>query len=347
MLAYSTPVARRLGWGGLVVVAMFGCSTPQGVGGVASPAEPTPPAERSAVPERNAAQEAPAARKLSANELLASTPSEELVDLDLLRKLCAPAIGRWEGSRVPELDGRTRIGCACCAPFEECPPVPESDLTLMDPLAIFPLRHWHAGSFSAPGHEQVAAVFEGCEPGAANRGGTMLYQRAGQTLVPVAYHSGINPDACVVLSGVPGKDLLVCQATLGMASTYYTDVRVIDFGSEPASVTEVAHLDDDYVCLMNAEPYVMIRIERIQLADKNGDGRVDIVLHVTTQAGTLTQEQLDTCNGYPSFPKGLPAPVQQRLVYLKGNEQWSPTPATRKLLDRLYAARTAYRAQYE
>ena len=171
----------------------------------------------------------------------------------------------------------------------------------------------------------------------------MLYERAGQTLVPVAYHSGINPDACVVLGGAPGKDLLVCQTTSGMASTFYTDVRVIEFGTEPARVAEVAHLDDDYVCLMNAEPYVMIRVERIELADKNGDGSVDIVLHVTTQAGTLTQEQLATCTDYPSLPKDMPAPVKERLVYLKRNEQWLPTPATRKLLDRLYAARTAFR----
>ena len=250
----------------LVAVALFGCSAPHGVVGSTSPAEPAPPPKRSAVPERDAGKDATTAERLSAHELLANTSPEELADLDLLRKLCAPAIGRWEGG-VPELEGRTRLGCACCAPFDECPPGSESDLALMEPHEIYPLRHWHAGSFSAPGHEQVAAVFEGCEPGAYDRGGTMLYDRAGQQLVPVTYHSGLNPDACHVLSAGGGRDLLVCQTTSGMGSTYYTDVRVIDLGTESARVTEVAHLDADYVCLMDAEPYVIIRLERIELVD--------------------------------------------------------------------------------
>lgn len=318
-----------------------------------TPSAPPPRASASAapaassgpkVPETASVPEAPQTPE-TASELFAKLPAEEQAKRALLERICAPAIGKYTGEFVSELDGVLVYGCSCCAPFEECPPSAGSELVVADPNNVYPLRHSHMGSFTKAGAHELAATFTGCEPGAADRGGTMIFSEADARLDQVAYRSGVNPDACKVLARRGERDRLVCLRSDGQASTNYTQLLLVDLALETGNVNEIAHFDFDGGCLLGAEPYVSIRVRSFELADVNRDRRLDVVIEATAQSGVLSQADLAACSDEELLPSTLPPPAPARFVYLARGDSFVADGATAKRLEALYRARNAHRGE--
>lgn len=213
----------------------------------------------------------------------------------------------------------------------------------LDPSSVYPLRHSHEGNFTQPGTQQLAATFMGCEPGAENRGGMLVFAEHGDRLEPVAYRSGVNPDSCKVLVAAGRRDRLVCLQSSGMGSTNYTRLLLVDLGTESETTTEITRLDDDRTCLLEAEPYVSIRVAKLELVDTNADQHPDVVLEATSQSGVLTATDLATCTDDTWAPTTLPAPAHERFVYLARGDGFVATRETAQRLDALYRARNAHR----
>jgi len=281
----------------------------------------------------------------TASELFAKLPAEEQAKRALVERICAPAIGQYTGEFVSELADELVFGCSCCAPFAECLPKAGSGLVVLDPNDVYPLKHSHSGSFTKAGVHELAATFVGCEPGAADRGGTMIFSEAGARLDQVAYRSGVNPDACKVLARRGERDRLVCLRSDGQASTNYTQLLLVDLAPETGNVNEIAHFDFDGGCLLGAEPYVSIRVRNFELVDVNRDQRLDVVIEATAQSGVLSEADLAACSDEDLLPPTLPPPAPERFVYLARGAGFVAEGATAKRLEALYRPRNAHRGE--
>ena len=314
----------------------FACqpAAPARVERAPAPVQP-PPDAKPAAPAIASASSPP----LSASELFSMLPEDERAKRDIVQRICSLAIGRYSGEFASELENQVVFGCSCCAPFEECPPTANSEPVVAEPAAVYPLRHWHEGSFTRAGAREVAATFEGCEPGAANRGGTIVLAEHGARLEPVVYRSGVNPDACKVLPKRNQQDRLVCLWSDGQGSTNYTRLLVVDLAPEDDNVVEVAFFDNDWACLRGAEPYVSIKVQDFELVDVNKDRQLDVVVQARSQSGVLREADLATCTDETWEPTTEPPPVAERFTYLAHGDGFVARSETAKRLEALYRDR--------
>lgn len=279
----------------------------------------------------------------TASELFAQLPADEQAKRAMIVRMCAPAIGRYTGEFVPELEGQLVFGCSCCPPFEECLPAAANELVISEPSSVYPLRHWHEGRFTQTGAPQLAATFMGCEPGVDNRGGTLVFNEHGDRLERVVYRSGVNPDSCQVLAEAGRRDRLVCLQSSGMGSTNTTQLLLVDLASDADDMVEIERFDFDRACLLDAEPYVIIRVLGVELVDTNADRRLDLTIEAAVQSGVLREADLATCTDETWAPKSLPAPTRERFVYLARGDAFVATTETAKRLEVLYRTRNASR----
>lgn len=309
---------------------------------LAAPMASSVPSARE-LPEAPEVPEAPQPPE-TADDLFARLPADEQAKRPLIERICAPAIGKYTGEFVSELDGVLVFGCSCCAPFEACLPTGDAELVVAEPGSVYPLRHSHSGSFTKAGARELAATFMGCEPGAADRGGTMIFREVGMRLGQVAYRSGVNPDACKVLTRRGERDRLVCLRSDGMGSTNYTQLLLVDLAPEANNLTEIARFDSDGACLFGApEPYLSVQARNFELVDVNRDRRLDVVVDATAQSGVLSEADLAACTDDALLPTTLPPPAPERFVYLARGDGFVAEGATAKRLDALYRVRNAHR----
>ena len=282
-------------------------------------------------------------------ELLAAVPDEAREALPLLQRLCRVAVGRYPPEWGPEVTG-VQLGCACCPPFEDCPPAADGVVDVLPAQEILGLRHHHRGSFTEAGRKQIAATFWGCESGAENRGGTVVVEETnGDTLAPVAYRSGVNPGGCQVLRVKGAHDSLVCHNTDGQGASGYTRIVRYDLSldlEQPGSWTEIDELPLDGVCLLDVGfPYAYTELQELLLRDIDGDGHDDVVLEVKHRGGVIQRADLDACREESLVPPTLPTPSPARFEYRFDGKRFTPSASTKRLQAKLYGARTAFWAR--
>lgn len=132
---------------------------------------------------------------------------EGVARLEIAASVCAPAV-------APGKDGALLVGCRSCPPFT-AETGPDGTVRIDEKpgrAEFYELEHTTFGSFSAPGVDEVAATFSGCESPSGNHGGTLLARRKGNEKVWVAlsYRSGFRPVACRPFTLPDKRDLLLC-----------------------------------------------------------------------------------------------------------------------------------------
>jgi hypothetical protein len=160
-----------------------------------SAARPTPSASAVAAPEGGTpvatrAPVVPPERLPEIDPKLAlALGAEGVRRLEVAASVCAPVVFHREG--------RLRVGCRSCPPFDASTG-PDGRIVVdpADDAELYELEALYAGSFTRPGAAEAAAVFAGCEPHAANWGGTLLVERRGAIWVQVSYRSGFHPADC-------------------------------------------------------------------------------------------------------------------------------------------------------
>ncbi|MGC4094582.1 MAG: hypothetical protein QM756_43035 [Polyangiaceae bacterium] len=165
----------------------------------AAPSTPAPPVA-SAVPPAAPAEPAKPSVSVSVAELTRGFGPQQSRTLDALRSVCAAALKR-DGERV-------RLGCVSCPPFDANARAAE---VAVDPEEFYEAKAAYFGSFSDANAREAALVFDGCEPAAANYGGTLLMSFDGSTWTPKTYASGFHPEECRTFTRPDRRDILVCR----------------------------------------------------------------------------------------------------------------------------------------
>ncbi|HEY3493156.1 MAG TPA: hypothetical protein VGK73_00665 [Polyangiaceae bacterium] len=250
--------------------------------------------------------------------LLAALSAQQRAELEFLSGVCDTAV----------TDGKTRgvlAGCACCPPFDDCPPVrgatPRGDVD-----EAYALRTRSDGSFSAPGRRELSLTFDGCESHAQNWGGTLLCRSEPDGIWFVEYESGLRPDRCQPLRLPDGHDVLVCEwqdAHQGHSRSY---VFVFDFSHSPDAWQGLVELSDSTAsgCWSDAgTPVLDSRVTAVTLRDLNRDGTLDIRVEGTTREGSVSKAYLARCGEYEL--------AMNRWVERTGGEDRRGAPRARHL----------------
>jgi hypothetical protein len=137
-----------------------------------------------------------------------------------------------------------RTVCGAAATVDEtrmlCTPCP--DFTSLHGLTTerFQLRWVLSGNFTAPGSQDLAVFFEGCEPLSDNFGGAVLLNKTGEGWKFARYVSAMRPAAVRVIRHSSGRDLLFClTAVVGLGLVNNT-LETFDFTQQPATARQPA-----------------------------------------------------------------------------------------------------------
>lgn len=317
---------------------------------IGCPAPPPPPPPSVVVEPPPAPTIVPAASATaSAAPVRAPAPIDPAADKDKLavvRALCPAAIQHHEG--------KVRVGCRACPPFEDAPPDGE---VAVDPESFFPLLQLYRGAFSKPGADEVAAVFDGCEPHAANYGGTVFAEKTPTGYRMITYASGLHPASCEVYHRPDKRDLLVCQWSDAHQSTGFMQVLSYDLTQAKADdpLTGWKQLvtvsDNSYSVCWGVSPEAGVmqgRVLGFRFEDRNGDKVPDVVVDIehrtTPYSPALDKAIQKKCaeaqaknpdNTSIDVPKLLGKPQKETLELFGGLQGFKPSPRTAALLKKL------------
>lgn len=266
--------------------------------------------------------------------------------LDALASICAPAIATKDGQEI--------VGCACCPPFDLCRP--EKGAVPIESDVVYPLEASFDGAFTTPNATERALVFEGCEPHAANYGGTLLVElpdakdpERRDPLDPKTklrkpdYRSGVHPTKCSKMKDDRALDRLVCEYGDAHQGTATNAVFVYDFTESDDDAWNILFIATDNTmdgCLSGPSsiPVVAQEVLGTEVKDTNGDGRDDVVVSVQARKGPSIGAFHAACTQVQASGKGTPAPALAsqktfKLVYTQAKDgSFAPTPDTKSSL---------------
>ncbi|APR78536.1 Hypothetical protein A7982_03883 [Minicystis rosea] len=313
-------------------------------------ASPPPPIAVAPAPPPSAAPTATATAS-AAVSLPPQAPIDPAADqekLALVTSICRAAIQHHEG--------KVRVGCRACPPFEGDDAKPDGRVAI-DPPHLFPVEELYRGSFSRPGADEVAAVFEGCEPHAANYGGTLFAEKTESGYRMITYASGLHPASCRVYRRKDGRDVLVCRWSDAHQSTAFTQVFVYDLARATAddplkgwdALATVS--DNSYSVCWGIDPEGGIMqgsVIDFRFEDRNGDHVPDIVVDVmhrwTPYSAAVNKVIQKRCaeasaerpDDVPTIdvPKLLGEPAKATLELIADGQGFKPTAKTARLFPR-------------
>lgn len=316
------------------------------VGCVAPPPPPSvivaPPPAASIAPTVAAVASAAPAR--------APAPVDPAADQDaiaLAGAVCPAAIQHHQG--------KVRVGCRACPPFDGAPP---DGQIAVDPRTFFPIEKLYRGAFSRAGADEVAAVFEGCEPHAANYGGTLFAEKTATGYRALTYASGLHPASCEVYHRKDERDVLVCTWSDAHQSTAFTEILYYDLTharvDDPLKGWHalVTVSRNDYSVCWGISPESGVtqgRVLGFRIEDRNGDGVPDVVVEVAHRHTPYSPgmakvvekrcaaEQVKKPDDAPviDVPKLLGKPLPETLEFLGDPGGFRPSPRTAATLKKL------------
>jgi hypothetical protein len=316
------------------VLLALGCAGP--------PPPPAPPPITVAPPPAPSAAPT-AARAASAAPARAYAPIDPAADQDklaLVGALCPAAIQHREG--------KVRVGCRTCPPFDGSPPDGE---VRVDPETFLPLEKLYRGAFSRAGADEVAAVFEGCEPHAANYGGTLFAEKTATGYRTITYASGLHPASCEVYHRPDERDVLVCSWSDAHQSTGFTQILYYDLTQaktdDPLAGWNrlVTVSDNSYSVCWGVSPEGGVTqgsVLGFRIEDRNGDRVPDVVVEVMHRNTPYSpamdkaikkkcaEEQAKKPDDAPiiDVPKLLGKPIKETLEFLGDQKGFKPAPRT-------------------
>lgn len=180
--------------------------------------------------------------------------------------------------RTEKLKNGTAFGCGGCPVFTSFAGQEPSKGNQPD----FELRKVLTGSFTHAGAKEVLAEFFGCEPHAANFGGTLILDQSGSKPKRVQWVAGtIGLIRAYAVAG--GRDLVLSQGgytgqgeSTGWVSTY-------DFAKPDSAVQTLLTVEDDTGNACTSGVVKVGYVSGLEFPDLNGDGKPD--LRVTVKAG--------------------------------------------------------------
>lgn len=282
--------------------------------------------------------------------LVAKLSTKQREELKLLARVCETAV--TEAS-----DGGVQAGCACCPPFDQCPPTKRG--TPIASTMAFSLTTQNQGAFSGPGQRELSLGFDGCEPHADNYGGTALYRETQDGIALVHYATAIHPKQCRVLRLATGRDVQLCEFFDAHMGHAHSQVYIYDFGAEPNQCFHpLVWLDDstESGCWSDVGADIVVStLESVSTPDLNRDGMPDIRVHAKHGTGKVTERLRTLCGEWelarerweksarkhrgpepkPGYFQEFPASKPLELDFIATGTTYAPTPETVERLKRI------------
>jgi hypothetical protein len=318
-------------------------SQPPWASPVASSApKPLPVAVAAASASASSAPRPPPRSKLPLPPTPAGADKEKF---SLAASVCAVAVKRDKGNLL--------VGCRSCPPFEGDEGQPDGKIA-SNPDTFFPLEAVVRGSFTRKGAQQAALVFEGCEPHAANYGGTLLVEKAPDGWNALHYASAFHPRDCKPYRREDGRDLLVCRYFDAHQTTASVTIWSFDFAAASADDAEkgweviLGTSDNSSSVCLGVPPWGVsaMTVSGYAIRDVNGDGKQDLVIDVRRASVPYSKAFEDKMrkecerqmhanpDGMPYVKPStfLPPAVTTSLEYVYNGTKFVPTAAAQKKL---------------
>ena len=181
-------------------------------------------------------------------------PNQAVRNLVLLLSLARPALpytpAMESQARKPDTAEATAVLQAVCGKGAQvkttpqglqmyCSPCP--DFTSLHGLTTqqFQLRGVLAGQFAAPGSQDLAVVFQGCEPLSDSFGGTVLLNKSGAGWKMTRYDSGLSPVSIRAVRLSAGRDVLFCESNFIGFGLVTNSLFTFDFTQPPVTAREM------------------------------------------------------------------------------------------------------------
>jgi hypothetical protein len=134
------------------------------------------------------------------------------------------------GAQVKDTPQGVRMYCSPCPDFTSL-----HGLTTQQ----FQLRSALAGSFTAPGSQDLAVFFEGCEPLSDNFGGTALLNKTADGWKMARYDAGLSPVSARTTRLTTGRDVLFCESNVIGLGLVTNSLFTFDFTQQPVTARQI------------------------------------------------------------------------------------------------------------
>lgn len=312
---------------------------------------PTPPPELfpSASADAKPETPAPGPPEEKVFPLPPTPPGADPEKVAIAASICAAAV-------IQSQPDKALIGCRTNPPFDKPDRKPDGVLVAdRDPTNVCTIDEMYRGSFTRPGAKQTLLAFGTCDDGGGWNGampGSVVVVEASPTSrwKVVTHELDLNAITCLMDRRADGRDILVCHDNwgappMGALRWFYS----IDLSQEPR-VRQFAKMYFGDWPIHCGPPYhppefleygvTSLSIKSFVLADANKDGKKDLVVKVQ-RARAPASKAMDAkiealCKGGADSVKStayLPPAKEITLEFLSDGASFTPTPATRKLLD--------------
>ena len=202
------------------------------------------------------------------------------------------------------------------------------------------------GHFLSPTSEDAVLWMSGCEPHAANWGGSMLLTKRSNRWLTLWYKAGVETSQCHKVPLTTGREILVCMGTYGAQGATWTALYVEDLlkptpvlmSSENREFFSV--FDNTVTCGWSFEnaskpdPLTRAYIEKVEF--KTGDESGPLSLSVTARFGKrpMKPEDVKACmeelnrKGYNGPSRFLPSAKRYHIDFVFDGHDYKVVPAS-------------------
>lgn len=192
------------------------------------------------------------------------------------------------------------------------------------------------GHFLSTSSDDAALSTIGCEPHAANYGGTILLTRQTGSWSMVWYRAGADTSKCHKVTVENPREILVCVGTYGGQGYFSTALDVEDLAAgEERGFLSVSDNTGAMECGTNFRgdrvPLVRGGIEKVEFGI-SADGRPLVLVTAFTGQKWLNNEEVETCEDMRSGAKPrhelniFPATKTYHLEFFFDGHDFKPTP---------------------
>ena len=249
------------------------------------------------------------------------------------------------------------VGCRSHPPFVRPEQQPDGKIIEHqgDPLLFCGIDRIFRGSFTRPGSKQAVISFSQCKESeeamwdSGFPGSAVLVEEIDGRWKAVGYEADVNAGACLKAHRADGRDVLLCRSSLAAPpSGVVSYVFLLDFAralSGKASAGSLVKLFSDMLICSFADQgfpngLVSLDVKDMTLKNLNQDGTDDLVVKVhrarIPPSAALDAKILAWCKktrGEGNQSSFLPATKLSTLELVSDGATFTPTPATKKLID--------------
>lgn len=207
------------------------------------------------------------------------------------------------------------------------------------------------GHFLSPTSDDAVLWMTGCEPHAANFGGTILLTRKGHRWSMLWYKSAIQTEKCHKTRLTSGREILVCIGTAGAQGNNWTELYIEDLlepkptlmAGERDDGAFFAAADDTPTCgwqqgakAPDTDPVIRSHIDKVEFSTRTVSGAPMVSVTASFGKKKMTLAEVEAC--LAEQRDVLPSTKTYRMDFLYDGRRFKPAPSSVEAV-RIFEAR--------